>query len=218
MLLIGLSRLFSCNGQYGVDQTRFFLMSEVNFGNDGDYSDTNMILKVNANLANELGNLCQRTLSMVFKNCGKAIPEPGELTDEDEALLESARGLREQASAAIADQAIYKYIQVVVGMIWEANKYIDTMAPWALKKTDPDRMATVLYVILEVLRYSAILYQPVIPTSANNILDQLQVPLDERTFLHLNDDYKLKPSAPISKPQAVFPRIEVPEGELIEAK
>lgn len=193
-------------------------MSEVTFGNDGDYSDTQMILKVNANLANELGNLCQRTLSMVFKSCGKAVPEPNELNPDDKALLESARGLRERASIAIADQAILKYIQVVVGMIWEANKYIDKMAPWALKKTDPDRMNTVLYVILEVLRYSAILYQPVIPASANNILDQLQVPDDERTFLHLNDDYRIKPGAPISKPQVVFPRLEVPEADLIETK
>lgn len=193
-------------------------MSEVTFGNDGDYSDTNMVLKVNANLANELGNLCQRTLSLVFKNCGKAIPEPGEFTAEDEALLASARGLREKAGAAIADQAILKYIQAMIEMIWDANKYIDTMAPWALKETDPDRMATVLYVILEVLRYSAILYQPVIPTSANNMLDQLQVPEDERTFLHLNDDYRIKPGAPISKPQAVFPRLQVPEAELIGTK
>ena len=193
-------------------------MSEVTFGSDGDYSDTNMVLKVNANLANELGNLCQRTLSMVFKNCGKAIPEPGPFTPEDEVLLESARSLREKASAAIADQAILKYVQVVVAMIWEANKYIDTMAPWALKKTDPDRMATVLYVILEVLRHSAIMYQPLIPASANNILDQLQVPAEERTFLHLNDDYRVKPGSPISTPQAVFPRLEVPEAELIETK
>ena len=193
-------------------------MSEVTFGSDGDYSDMNMVLKVNANLANELGNLCQRTLSMVFKNCGKAIPEPGPFTAEDKALLESARNMREKASAAMADQAILKYVQVVVGMIWEANKYIDTMAPWALKKTDPDRMATVLYVVLDVLRYSAIMYQPLIPASANHILDQLQVPKDERTFLHLNDDYRVKPGSPISKPQAVFPRLEVPEAELIEAK
>lgn len=190
-------------------------MSEVNFGNDGDYSDANMVMKVNANLANELGNLCQRTLSMVFKNCNKAVPEPGPFTEEDEALLASARGLRARAGAAIAEQAILKYVQVVIGMIWEANKYIDVMAPWAMKKTDPDRMATVLYVILEVLRYSAILYQPVIPDSANNILDQLQVPKEERTFLHLSDEYRIKPGSLISKPQAVFPRIEMPEAELI---
>lgn len=190
-------------------------MSEVSFGNDGDYSDTNLVLKVNANLANELGNLCQRTFTLVFKNCDEAVPEPGQFTAEDEALLEAARGLRQRAGAEIAQQAILKYVQVVIGMITDANKYIDTMAPWTLKKTDQDRMATVLYVILEVLRYAAIMYQPVIPASANNILDQLQVPADERTFLHLTDDYRIKPGASIAKPQAVFPRLEVPEPALI---
>lgn len=191
-------------------------MSEVSFGNDGDFSDTNMVNKVNANLANELGNLCQRTLSMVFKNCDKAVPEPGPFTPEDEALLESARGLREKATEAISTQAIFKYVQVVVEMIWDANKYIDNMAPWVLRKTDPDRMATVLYVLLEVLRYTAILYQPLIPDSANSILDQITVPEDQRTFLHLTDDYRIKPGSPISKPTAVFPRLELPAAELIQ--
>jgi methionyl-tRNA synthetase len=191
-------------------------MSEVAFGNDGDFSDNNMILKVNANLANELGNLCQRTLSMVFKNCDKVVPEPGPFTPEDEKLLESAQSLRERCSAAISEQAIMKYVQAVVGMVWEANKYIDNMAPWALKKTDTARMGTVLYVILEVLRYVSILYQPLIPDSANNILDQLTVPAHERTFLHLNDDHRVKPGSPISKPKVVFPRLELPEPELVE--
>jgi len=187
-------------------------MAEVNFGNDGDFSDKAMVLKVNNNLANELGNLCQRTLSMVFKNCGKAIPENiGEFTSEDEALLQSARELREKAATAISTQAIQKYVEVMLMMVGDANRYIDEMAPWVLRKTDPDRMATVLYVILEVLRYAAILYQPVIPESANKILDQLTVPKDQRTFAHLNDSYRIKPGAPISKPQGIFPRIELPE-------
>ena len=158
----------------------------------------------------------KRKENLTRRNSRRTVyPGTRRFTLEDEALLEAARSLRERASAEISQQAILKYVQVVVGMIWEANKYIDTMAPWALKKTDPDRMATVLYVILEVLRYSAILYQPVIPASANNILDQLTVPEDERTFLHLNDDYRIKPGSPISKPKAVFPRLEVPE--LIES-
>lgn len=198
--------------QYGVDQTRFFLMTEVSFGNDGDYSDEKLVQKVNTNLANELGNLCQRTLSMVFKNCGEAIPsEVGLFTPEDEALLEKAKSLREETGQHIASQSLQKYVESMVGMIWETNKYIDTMAPWVLRKTDPERMATVLYVILEVLRFSAILYQPLIPDSANKILDQLKVPQDERTFDHLVDDYAVKPGTSISKPIGVFPRIELPE-------
>jgi len=187
-------------------------MADVGFGNDGDYSDRNMVLRVNSNLANELGNLCQRTLSMVFKNCNKAVPEiVGEFTDEDKAVLAAARGLREQAAPHIAKQAIHRYVQVMIDMISETNKYIDEQAPWSLRKTDPARADTVLYVILEVLRHVAILYQPVIPTSANMILDQLTVPADERTFAHLTDEYQVKPGTPIAKPQGIFPRLELPE-------
>ena len=188
-------------------------MSEVGFGNDGDFSDKAMLLKVNNNLANELGNLCQRTLSMVFKNCDKAVPaEIGSFTEEDEALLESAKGLYERCATEVSEQALQKYVNELVEMVWSTNKYIDEMAPWALKKTDPERMATVLYVIMEVLRHVAILYQPVIPGSAQKMLDLLSVPEDQRTFAHLQgDEYKIQPGAPISKPEGVFPRIEVPE-------
>ena len=205
--------------KYGVDQTRFFLMAEVTFGSDGDFSDTNMIQKVNTNLANELGNLCQRTLSMVFKNCDQAVPaEVGEYTKEDEELLAAARSLHAATSEAVSRQAIEKYVQALVSMIWQANKYIDEMAPWALKKTDLARMATVLYVILEVLRYTAILYQPLIPTSANRILDQLKVPEGERTFAHLNDSFAVVKGTSIDKPEVIFPRLEMPEEALVEAK
>ncbi len=202
--------IFIVTEKYGVDQTRFFLMSEVNFGNDGDFSDGKMVQKVNTNLANELGNLCQRTLSMVFKNCDKAVPtEIGALTAEDETLLAKAHGLRQLAGEAIASQSIQDYVAIMVEIIWDTNKYIDNMEPWSLRKTDPDRMATVLYVIMEVLRYAAILYQPLIPQSANKILDTLTVPLDERTFEHLTSEFSIKPGNPISKPKAIFPRIEI---------
>ncbi len=187
-------------------------MAEVTFGNDGDFSHEKMIQKVNTNLANELGNLCQRTLSMVFKNCGKAIPsEIQPYIEADEALLEKAKSLREEAGKHIASQSIQKYVETMVNMVWETNKYIDDMEPWVLRKTDPERMATVLYVIMEVLRFSAILYQPLIPSSANKILDQLTVPEDERKFEHLDDSFALTPGTPISKPVGVFPRLELPE-------
>lgn len=202
--------------QYGVDQTRFFLMTEVGFGNDGDFSDRSFIQRVNVNLANELGNLCQRTLSMVFKNCGKQVPSNiGPFTEEDEKLLESARTLLDRASKEVSNQAIHRYADTIIEMVWDTNKYIDTMEPWALKKTDIDRMGTVLYVIMEVLRHVAILYQPIIPDSANKILDLLNVPQDERTFSHLTDEYMIKEGSSISKPKAVFPRIEV--EELVES-
>jgi methionyl-tRNA synthetase len=195
------------------------MMTEVVLGSDGDFSNKSMILKVNNNLANELGNLCQRTLSMVFKNCDKAVPvEVGPFTEEDEALLASAKALHERSASAISEQAIQKYANELISMVWDANKYIDEMAPWILRKTDPERMATVLYVIMEVLRHVAILYQPIIPTSANKILDLLTVPEDERSFDHLyGDEYKIKPGTPVPKPEGVFPRIEMPVEELVEA-
>jgi methionyl-tRNA synthetase len=202
--------------QYGVDQTRFFLMSEVNFGNDGDYSDKALVLKVNANLANELGNLCQRTLSLVHKNCDSQVPKPGPFTEPDKDLLTAARELREKTGAAVASQAIHKYVEALVQVVWDANKYIDDMAPWVLRKTNPDRMATVLYVIMEVLRHAAVLYQPLIPTSANAILNQLGIPEDERAFSYLSEEYSVQPGTQIHKPQGVFPRIELPTEELVE--
>mmetsp|Transcript_4157 Transcript_4157/g.4647 ORF Transcript_4157/g.4647 Transcript_4157/m.4647 type:complete len:605 (-) Transcript_4157:327-2141(-) len=198
---------------YGVDQVRFFLMAEVNFGSDGDFSDKALILKVNNNLANELGNLCQRTLSMVFKNCDEAVPtEIGPFDKDDEELLESVRNLHSRCALAISEQAIQKYANELIEMVWEANKYIDLKAPWVLRKTDPERMKTVLYVIMEVLRHVATLYQPIIPGSANKILDLLSVPDDHRSFEHLEgEEYKIQPGTTIEKPEGVFPRIEVPE-------
>lgn len=176
-----------------------------------------MIRKVNTNLANELGNLCQRTLTMIFKNCDKAVPtNVGPYTEADEELLAKARALREKAATAVSTQAIHKYSQAMVDMVRDANKYIDDQEPWVLRKTDLDRMATVLYVLMEVLRYVAILYQPIMPESTNKILDVLTVPEDERTFAFLEDKYAIKPGNPVSKPQPIFPRLELPTEELVE--
>lgn len=197
---------------YGVDPTRFFLMAEVAFGNDGDFSHEKMIYKVNANLSNELGNLNQRIMTLVYKNCDKAAPaEIGTLTEEDLALLDTAASLRARTGQAIATQAIDKYVQMMVSMVWDANKYIDVQAPWVLKKTDTKRMGTVLYVLMEVMRHVAVLYQPVMPTSANVILDQLGVPQEEREFEHLGPEAcKIRLGSEVGKPKAVFPRFDVP--------
>jgi methionyl-tRNA synthetase len=202
--------------QFGVDQTRFFMMSEIAFGKDGDYSEQSFIYRVNNCLANQLGNLVQRTLSMAYKNCNAAVPENiGEFLPEDMALLERAYSLRQTASEHMSTQSILKYVEALIHLISQANTYIDEMAPWGLRKTNPDRMATVIYVIMETLRYAVIMYQPVIPDSASKILDALTVPKDERTFAHLSDAYKVQPGAKISKPEGIFPRIEIPD--LVEA-
>jgi methionyl-tRNA synthetase len=149
---------------------------------------------------------------MVHKNCQQQIPTPGDFTSEDQEILESVNTLRERAGLHVANQALHKYAETMIGMVCDTNKYIDTMEPWNLKKTDLARMGTVLYVIMEVLRYVAILYQPIIPNASNQILDLLQVPQDERTFLHLESNYRIKPGSPVNKPTGIFPRIDVAEA------
>ena len=205
--------------QYGVDQTRFFLMSAVKFGNDGDFSDSTMIYKVNANLANELGNLCQRTLALAYRyNKQQETYEDhnddrstlSRMTPIDQELLDTARSLYSVSSQTLSeDQAIDVYVQTLVSMIWDANKYFDEMEPWNLRTSDPERMEVVLWTVLEVLRYTAILYQPLIPQSANLILDQLRIPTKERTFAHLTDNFCVGPVSSVqTKPNPVFPRID----------
>jgi methionyl-tRNA synthetase len=200
--------------KYGVDPTRFFLMSEVTFGSDGDFSDDRMVHKVNANLSNELGNLNQRIMTLVYKNCDGATPaEIGTFTAEDEAMLATARSLRSRTGEAMSTQSIDRYVQHMISAVWDANRYIDAQAPWVLKKTDVGRMRTVLYVLMEVMRHVAILYQPLMPASSNAILDQLGVPADERDFVHLGrEGCEIKLGREVIKPTAVFPRFEVPVG------
>lgn len=199
--------------EFGLDAVRYFLLREVPFGNDGDFSRRAMIGRMNADLANDIGNLNQRVLSMIFKNCDGALPEPALFQAEDIALLEQAYELRSRCRAACDDQLLHKMLEHIWHVIGEANRYVDAMAPWALRKTDKVRMNTVLYVLAEVNRHIAILTQPVMPGSMENILDQLGVQPDHRGFDHLGPEGAvLAPGTPINKPVGVFPRF-VEENE-----
>ncbi len=197
--------------QYGLDATRYFLMSEVPFGNDGDFSTDAFVRRVNNQLANELGNLFQRSLAFVAKNCDGRVPQPGPLTPADEALLASARGLVGAVRPLVGEQqALHRYAEALNGVVNEGNKYFDEQAPWTLRKTDPDRMATVLYVTIEALRSVALLYQPLLPTSAAKLLDLLAVAPDKRAFVHVGAHAALQPGTPLPTPVGVFPRVEDP--------
>ncbi|MDP7548067.1 MAG: methionine--tRNA ligase, partial [Alphaproteobacteria bacterium] len=143
--------------QYGLDQARYFLMRELPFGNDGNFSHTAMVNRINSDLANDFGNLAQRVLSMINKNCGSEVPTPGALSIDDAGLLRAARGLLEKLRGAMDEQAIHLALAALWEVVGEANRYVDAQAPWALKKTEPARMATVLYVLAEVIRHLAIL-------------------------------------------------------------
>lgn len=200
--------------KYGLDQTRYFLLREVPFGRDGDFSETAMIARINSDLANDLGNLSQRTLSLVVKNCDGIMPAlPADISGDDADLLAAADGLLEKVRAEFDQQAFHEGLRLIWDVIAAANRYIDTQAPWALKKTDINRMGEVLAIIVETIRQIAILVQPVMPQSAAKLLDQLMVPDDARGFEYIAGRARLTSGIAIEKPQGVFPRYQVPEGE-----
>jgi len=192
--------------QYGLDQIRYFLLREVPFGNDGDFSRRALVGRINGDLANDFGNLAQRVLSMIAKNCQGRVPEAGAFGDDDKALLSSAGGLLGIMRDHLSRQEFHNALIAQWRVIGEANRYIDAQAPWTLRKTDPSRMATVLYVLAETIRHLAVLAQPVMPGAAGRMLDQLSVPEDARGFACLDADFALTPGVALPKPVGVFPR------------
>lgn len=197
---------FAMAETYGLDQLRFFLLREVPFGQDGNYSHEAIVARINADLANDLGNLAQRSLSMIAKNCDGAVPQPGALLDDDLQLLDAAYKLGEEVRAQFDDQQIHKGLDAIWKVVADANRYFAAQEPWALKKSDPQRMATVLYATAETLRCIAILVQPVMPASAARLLDLLAVEPGERDFSKLDQASALATGTALPKPQGVFPR------------
>lgn len=191
---------------YGLDQVRYFLLREVPFGSDGDFRHKAMVGRMNGELANDLGNLAQRVLSMTAKNCKGQVPEHGPPTDDDRSLLDAAYGLLGKVRPLMDRQAFHEALETIWVVVRQANAYVDHQAPWVLRKTDPDRMATVLWTLMETVRQVAILMQPVVPESAAKMLDQLAIPADARSFAALGEGGALVPGTALPKPQGVFPR------------
>ena len=198
--------------RYGLDPVRYFLLREVPFGNDGDFSHRSMVTRMNNELANDYGNLCQRVLSMIARNCDGAVPQPGALTADDESLLRAAQDLLPGLREAMDAQAFHDALEAIWTVVRAANVYVDRQAPWALRKTDPQRMATVLYVLAETIRHLAMYTQPFMPDSSGRILDQLAVPADARRFDSLGAAGALRPGTALPKPVGIFPRY-AEEGE-----
>ncbi len=194
-----------CN-HYGVDPVRYFFMREVPFGQDGNYGHEAIVNRINADLANDFGNLAQRSLSMIAKNCGGAVPQPGAFSDADRELLEQTDGLLTKTRAAMDVQAIHTALGAIWDVVAQANRYFAGQEPWALKKTDPDRMNTVLYVTAECVRQLAVLAQPFVPSSAAKMLDVLAVSAEARNFDALGDAGRLTPGTALPAPSPVFPR------------
>ncbi|PSO31718.1 methionine--tRNA ligase [Bradyrhizobium sp. MOS002] len=197
---------FNLADQYGVDQMRYFFLREVPFGQDGNYNHEAIVARINADLANDLGNLAQRSLSMIAKQLGGVLPEPGEFSDNDKAILSQADGMLEASREAMATQQIHHWLNAVWAVVAEANRYFAGEAPWALAKTDPVRQKTVLYVTAEVVRQIAILAQPVMPTASGLLLNSLGIPEGERNFAALGGATRIAPGTTLPAPTPAFPR------------
>jgi methionyl-tRNA synthetase len=196
---------------FGLDQVRYFFMREVSFGQDGSYSEEAIGTRINADLANGIGNLASRSLSMIVKNCDGKIPQPGALTDEDKAMLATADVMIGACREDMGKQLVHRAVATIIAVVSETDRYFAGQEPWALKKTDPERMGTVLYVTAEVVRQIAILLQPFVPDSAAKLLDLVAAPADKRDFAALGEVGRLVPGTLLSAPTPVFPRYVAPE-------
>jgi len=191
---------------YGIDQLRYFFLSQVRFGSDGSYSHEDIVNHTNADLANNFGNLAQRSLSMIAKNCEGKVPTRSDATAEDTALLDQVYGLLEKCRSHMKTHMIHDYTTEVWKVLSEANKYVDEQAPWSLKKTDPARMETVLWTVAETVRNVAIIAQPILPDSCAKMLGLLAVEEDARTFAHASAGHAMATCTELPKPEGVFPR------------
>ncbi len=190
--------------EFGLDPVRFFLLREVPFGNDGDFSRRALIGRLNVELANDLGNLAQRSLSLIAKNLDGLLPGQGVLTDADTVLLAAARALPVSLEVLLTRQAFGDALEEVWRVVRAANAYIDHQAPWALRRTDPPRMADVLRVLADVIRTIATVLQPFMPSSMGAMLDQLGVPAEARALAALATS--LPEGTALPTPSGVFPR------------
>ena len=192
---------------YGLDQIRYFLLREVSFGSDGDFSKSALLARINGDLSNDLGNLCQRVISMIYKNCNGAVPNRCQnYFDEDKVFIEEFQNLYSKVRVEINNQSFHQALKLIWHAISSANKFVDEQAPWKLKNTNLSRMKDVLWILAECIRTISILIQPFMPSSADKILNQLSVSDNERTFEFLKPNVYIKSNL-IENPSPVFPRI-----------
>jgi methionyl-tRNA synthetase len=198
-------------GKYGADPARYFLLRELPFGGDGDFSHRAVVGRLNGDLANDFGNLAQRVLVMINRDCGAAVPEPAALADADRALLADAQGLLDRVRWHMTEQAFHLALETIWRVIGDANRYVDEQAPWALRRSNPPRMRTVLFTLAEVIRHLAIITQPFVPQAAEKLLDQLAVVAEARDFSALAR-CPLIPGTRLRKPEGIFPRFAEAPG------
>jgi methionyl-tRNA synthetase len=182
--------------RFGVDALRYFLLREVTFGQDGSYSAEAIVNRANAELANSFGNLAQRTLSMIYKNLGGVLPAPGDAAADRELLAAVEQATAKEMPEAFDRFAFSVGIEAWLKAVFACNAYVDTQAPWALRKTDPERMAAVLGTLVVAVRELTRVIAPIIPASADKLLSLIDAG---------------EGGAPIPQPTPLFPRLELPE-------
>ncbi len=195
--------------KYGLDQFKYFLLREVRFGQDGDFSENALVKRVNSDLANDYGNLAQRVLSFIYKNNEALIPNKGTLDKVDKDLLYAMDNIKDKIINHMNNYKITDALEELWLIIRKSNTYIDEQAPWALKKTDLERMNTVLYVLCSVIKNVSLIAKNFIPIGANKILDQLSINKNKREYANFYDE--LISGTKLSKPEGVFPRLEIKE-------
>jgi methionyl-tRNA synthetase len=202
---------------YGVDPVRYFMLRELPFGSDGDFSHRAVVGRLNGDLANDFGNLAQRVLVMINRDCGAAVPDPETFAEPDRALLGAANSLLGELRPLMNEQTFHLALETIWRVVAEANRYVDEQAPWVLRRSDPARMRAVLYTLAEALRHLAILTQPFVPQAAGQLLDQLAIPEAARDFTALATG-RLAPGTLLPKPQGIFPRFIEPAAEAAQAR
>jgi methionyl-tRNA synthetase len=200
---------------FGVDSLRYFLLREVTFGQDGSYSGEAIVTKVNADLANSFGNLAQRTLSFIAKNCDGILPVGGKRDPADEALITLVSEVtRRDVPAHFEGLQLSQGIEGWLKAVFACNQYIDSQAPWTLRKSDPERMKAVLATLYVAIRDLAVVIAPVVPESSARLLDAMGVPEGERDFAALEDpdsyDRLAASAFRLAPPTPIFPRLELP--------
>lgn len=200
--------------RYGVDALRYFLLRDVSFGQDGTFSDEAIVTRANADLANSFGNLAQRTLTQIFKNCEGSLPRINGHDAADKALFATVdRAIAEQIQAAFEALALSQATEAWIQAVFACNAYIDEQAPWTLKKTDTARMETVLATLYVCIAQLAVAIRPVIPASADRLLDAMGIAPDLRTTHGIRGEW-YSPLADsgfrLEQPTPLFPRLELP--------